>query len=711
MEHSECGLACVSMICNYFNYNMELSTLREKYGVPNGGYTLFQLSEILKSYNYSTRGVKITNITSLDKNLFPFIGFWNKKHFVIIEKATSKRVLISDPANTRRWISKKEFEESFSNSALLCYPNENFQEKKDDCKTKFFLSILFKEKKLLVTLLVLSVLIQVIGVSVPFITKSLVDNIIFKADTEFLNKIGLSILVFSIFYYFMNFSRHYVIVKLQSVFDSELMSNLLEHMLKLPYTFFTNRSSGELIFRFNSNVYVRQILSQKLVSLVIDFFLIFVYLYIMLKYSVSLTVIILIISGLIITVSIFSTYKVEQITNDELISQAKVQKILNETVNGILTIKSLGTEDLFLKNWKTNFNKQLYFTTKKGKWSALLSNIPYTVQFMLALFITWYGSYQVGSGTFTIGTLLAFNTVAASFLQPIISISGSYMEILVLRTYINKWYDILNTNPESRLDKECFDIKDGTISFEHINFKYNEFSPYILKDINLDIKPCEKIAIVGKSGSGKSTLLKMILGLYNPKEGRILIDNLDMSQMNIRNLRNQIGVVLQEPQLFNASIRENILLGKENIDDGILSKAIERAGIMDIIKDSPLGIDTILSENGVNLSGGQRQKISLARALINNPKILLMDEPTSSLDNQSEKGFMDQVFGLKNTCIVVAHRLSTIDKFDRILVIDKGRIVEQGTHKELLNLKGYYYNLYDSGENSPVGVEDLLNCS
>ncbi|RDU23828.1 peptidase domain-containing ABC transporter [Anaerosacchariphilus polymeriproducens] len=697
MEHSECGLACVSMLCNHYQYNINLSKLREIYGVPVGGYTLFQLKQILSDFKIESKGIKILDLDALDKSFFPFIAFWENKHFVIVERAGRNKVLIVDPASGRRWIDRQEFNKNFSQSALIAKPGEEFQSYKDSNSVHYFLSILKKNKPLLVKLCLTSILVQAISLFIPIAMQQLIDKVIATINMSFLNKVGICIVFFGVLFYFLNLFRSFMIVKLQVLFDNELMTKLLSHLLNLPYSFFTNRSTGELLYRVNSNLIIRQILTQRFVSIFIDSLLIFIYLFMMFNYSASLSIIVLVVSCILILVSVFHSYKINQITNLELLQQTLVQKSLNETINGIMTIKSMGKEEVFYSNWKEPFNLQLKHSKEKGNWSAVLSNISNIIQIVFPIFLIWYGSFSLSESFFTLGMLVAFNTLASSFMQPVISLSSSYTDIMVLKTYLNKLYDIINTNTEQGLLEESHQIKDGDINLENIYFKYSMFDDYTLKNLSLRITPGEKIAIVGKSGSGKSTLLKILLGLYPPQQGNVTIDGVNVNHINIRDYRKQIGIVLQEPQLFNSTIKENIIFGNKDIDDKYVNAVSKKAGIEEIIKSLPLGLETILSEKGINLSGGQRQKIALARALIHNPKILFMDEPTSSLDNEAEKDFMNQIFKLDTTCVVISHRLSTIDKFNRILVMDHGEIVEQGTHKELLDLKGYYYNIYKNG--------------
>ena len=693
MEHSECALACIAMICNYYNYKINLSTLRDEYGVPVGGYNILQISQILSFYNIDSKGIKVNDIKSLNQNMFPLIGYWNDNHYIIIEKIKNDKVLIINPALGKTWITLDEFKKSFSNKAITCNPNKDFQKYKDKNRTTFFLSLIFEKKA---NIFLVIILIQLFAITIPIINQKVIDSLNTIINTTFLNKIGIYLLIFAISYYVLSTVRSLVIVKIQVYFDKQLMNKLLKHLLDLPYGFFTNRSTGELIFRANSNSYISQILSEKLVSIFIDSLLVFIYLFIMFKYSIPLSLFTIGIAVILIIISIINSKKFNSLTNDEMVEQVKVQKTLTEMIDGIMTIKSIGGEDVFFKKWNKLFNKQLEFTYKKGVLNSFLSNISNSLLFILPMIIIWYGSYGIISGNLTIGMIVAFNTIAISFLQPIISLTGSYSNILILKTILGKLYDIINSKTEKILTDNILNINTGKIEFKNVSFKYNRFNPYVLKDVSFSINPGEKVAIVGKSGSGKSTLLKLILGLYNSQNGNVYIDDTNIKNINIKNLRSQFGVILQEPLLFNDSIKENIIIGKENISNMQINEAAIKSGINNFLVNVPLGIDTIISEKGTNFSGGQRQRISLARALINNPKIMLMDEPTSSLDNEAESSLINEILKLDTTCVVISHRLNTIENFDKIIVIDDGKIVECGSHDELIANKDCYYGIYNS---------------
>lgn len=692
MEHSECGLACVAMILNYNNFKVNLSQLREKYGVPVGGFNLFQLKSILSDYGVESKGVNINNINELAKDNFPFIGFWNKKHFVIIEKISKKKALVADPALGRRWIKIEEFHRCFSQISLLCEKNEINNSNTKYEKIEFIKILLKGQKKLIVILILLSLIIQFFGVNISVLIQNIIDNFLNYGDINFNRITWLTIcIIFS--FYILNIIKTLMIGKIQMIFDENLMVRVYKHILKLPYSFFTSRTHGELVYRMNSNIYIRQILSDKIVSVTIDSILFFAYLLIMIRYSIGLSLIVFFIAMIIVGISIINTSKIKSINENEIIYSNKIQTILNESISGILTIKVVGGEDKVFNDWFDIFKKQLNSLWIKSKWNAVLYNIPNTIQVALPLIIFGIGSYYLKNNLLTVGSLIAFNTLATYFISPILSLTGSYSELVILRVYIDKLLDILTSSEEITGEKEL-NIVDGSIEVENLSFRYNAFDKNVINNISFNIESKQKVAIVGKSGSGKSTLLKLLMGIYKYETGKIKVDNIEIDEINPYKYRTQLGVVLQEPQIFNNTIKENISFGRK-VTLNQIENAVKLSNINDFIKNIPLGDNTIISENGANLSGGQRQRVSLARALINNPKIIFMDEPTSSLDNESEKEVINNIFKLDSTCIIVSHRFYNIDAFDKIIFMENGSIVDIGTHRELISRCSEYDRIYN----------------
>ena len=344
--------------------------------------------------------------------------------------------------------------------------------------------------------------------------------------------------------------------------------------------------------------------------------------------------------------------------------------------------------------WESNFEEQIKMEKKKAKYTSVLTNITQTIQTFYSLLIYAIGYTLYLQQQITIGGVVAFSVIGAAFLTPIISIMNSYSQFLLVKIYMDRLLDILETPTErSSLGEGFLSDFSGAVSLEKACYRYSRFSKEAVSDITLKIKPNEKVAIVGASGSGKSTLLKLAASLYQPTKGEVFYDSYNVKELDIQKLRESIGIVLQENVLFNGTFRENITMGRTFSAKEIM-KCIKATNLAELVESFPLGLETNISESGQNLSGGQRQKISIARTIISSPKVIFLDEPTSALDNDSERIVMDYLFSMPVTLVVVAHRLSTIQQFDRIIVMSEGKIVEVGTHKELLRNNSHYAKLY-----------------
>ncbi|MGV8974720.1 peptidase domain-containing ABC transporter [Lactococcus lactis] len=690
-EHSECGLACVAMLLDYFTIRTRLTELREHYGVPTGGYNLFQMSEVFAENNLNSRAVKADN-EKLKTIKTPFIVFWNHKHFVIVEKMGSNTVNIIDPALGKLKISTSDFSENYSGYAL--YITDSRKKKRSPIKLNSKLVNCFKNNKYkLLGVVLISLLIQFFNLLIPFIMKNILDGKLVMS----VNEMGIGFAIFSmifILYFVTNMGKTRIITTLQTSFDSDLLSLTIHYLLGLPYSYFSNRSKGELIYRINSNSYVRQILVDNVIGSVTDLLFFIIYLVALFYTNILLAVVTLIISTVIVLFSIINARINQKLTQKQMVNLTKSQEITSELVNNIFTIKATNSQERFYENWISNFNKQIAIEKSKAKYSSILLNIPQSLQVFYSLIIIFIGYFLVIHHKMTIGSVIAFNTVGLAFLAPMMSIIGVYSQLLIVKVYIERLLDILDNPSEQSLfgNKEISKLL-GNIRLSNVSYGYSKFSENTLSDVSLKISQYEKVAIVGPSGSGKSTLLQVIAGLYKSNIGSIEYDNMDIDDLNIQSLRGHLGIVLQDHNVFNGTIRDNITMGR-HYEDQEIWKVLKDTELYEFVSKLPIGLDTYISESGNNISGGQSQKLSLARTIISKPNILLLDEPTSSLDNISEEKIMKKIFNMSATVIVVAHRLSTIESFDNIIVLNEGRIIEQGNHKQLLRTSQLYKNLY-----------------
>lgn len=700
MEHSECGLACLTMVLNYYKHFINLSELREQVGSSANGYSFYDLLLIAKDKNMDCKAYRVEK-KDLKNLRLPLILHWKDNHYVILEKISKNKYFIIDPALGRKKFNGEEFGKLYSGNSMSLIPTRNFVERKKD-KSNLLLDYAKSQKKFITFIVLVTFLMQLLAITIPLITQQFTDNILVNSKGNLINLVGIG--VFSIFVSYMITSiiRGYLIAKLQSRLDSLIMSKFMNTLLRLPYLFFNSRSSGDLLFRANSNNLINQLLSTTAISLIIDLLLVFSYMIIMFYYSVKLSLTLIAISLLIVVTLVLNTAIIKKLSDQNVSNQSDVQIVLADSIKGITDVKMLGLEEKMFENWYQKFKEQIFTTERLNMWNSLIQSFTSAIQMIIPLLILWIGSFHLIQGEVTLGVLIAFSTISVSFIRPLVSLSNSYSQILSTSSYFQRIFDVIETTPEIN-NSNVANIKiEGNIKFENVCYRYSKYAKDIISDVSFTIKKGETIAIVGASGSGKSTLAKLLLGFYLPTQGNIYYENISLEDLNKTQLRKQIGSVIQESNLFNRSVYENISMFQPDVTIEDVMEASKKANIYEEIMNLPLKFGTTISENGSNFSGGQIQRILIARALVRNPSMLVFDEASSALDNISEKIIHDNLSKLSSTKIIIAHRLSTIRNADRIIVMDKGTIVECGNHHTLLQKEGYYHQLYTSKKNEPT---------
>jgi len=694
-EHSECGLACTTMLLNYLNIKTTLSDLRDKYGVPKGGNNLIDLGSVFNDFQVSTRAYRIDDVMALNgTQTFPCIGFWRNSHFVILESINSYKVKIVDPSIGRIVLGVEEFKENFSNVIMTAHRETNKEVKVGTIEqNKTLKTLVFDHKKMIIGLFSFSLVLQFFSLLNPILMQNIIDH---RMETlgglTSLAMIG----ALSFFMFFLvQAGRNVLISKLQQKFTGTLMDAFMNNIFKMNLKFFTNRSTGDLIYKSNLIPYIQQILSNGLVTTVIDVVFAVLYLAVMIFYSIHLTAYTIAASIIMVLISVIQAKRHRSMNDKDITLQSNVQSVLTELYENIEAVKAMGMEEEFYSKWKNKFNSQQEISYQKNITNSWFGSFTGSIQFVLPVSIMLLGLYLTSINQTTIGTTVAFVAIATAFMQPIGTIIGFYSQMLVVKSYYQKINDVLNKTAEE-------DEVESTVEVEHVlpikvkdvSFKHSHFENATVSNVNLEINEGDKIAIVGTSGSGKSTLLKLIGRLYEPTFGEIEIGGINSKEVNQKGFRKAISYVTQHVATFHATIKENILLGQEVDDEEYVISILDHTTVLDMALSLPLGLETMVSESGMNFSGGQLQKIAIARGLVKKPQLILLDEPTSSLDNLSEKKIMEYILNMDVPCVCIAHRLSTIKYFNKIIVMDQGQISEVGTHEELINNQGIYYSLY-----------------
>ncbi|MED4229359.1 peptidase domain-containing ABC transporter [Neobacillus cucumis] len=694
MEQSECGLCCLAMVFSFYKSEIPLLEFRDRGGGGRDGTNLKTLRDIARSLGMESNGHKV-HLDQLNQLRLPAILHWRGDHFIVLERMKENKIYIVDPAKGRLVLSREELEQDFSGTVLSLYPGSLFTKWKKQSVWIQYLQLLKNESWLVSSMLVWTLWIQLLALITPFATRYLLDYVILPKDSLYMTQILTGMICLIFIYLFISFIRGRILVQLQNKLDVLLMSRFFERLLHLPYQFFQLRTSGDLILRANSNMMIREILSSRTVSMLLDGGLVLMFLLYMLKYSLLMTGFIVLIGVMQVSVLLISNSHIKRLTQEEIIRQTAAASFLTESIHGILSVKSEGVEKLAYEQWSKLFRDQIKAAEKRGFMGSYVETINSTLKFAAPLFLLWMGAWQVLSENMTVGTMFGFYTLAVGFLGPLYSLVSTCTQMTVMGRYFNRIMDILSAPVEQDKGKEgnVHELK-GEIRLDNVSFQYNQYSQSVLRNISLCIESGEKVAIVGSSGSGKSTLACLLLGLYKPTEGSISFDQVNLDQLDKTMLRKQMGVVMQHTTIFNRSIYENISLHHPKMSPELVLEAAKLAEIHEDILRMPMQYGTMLSETGSNISGGQKQRIALARALTHRPKILLLDEATSALDAKTEQRIQENLAHLSCTRIVIAHRLSTILDSDKIIVLNRGEIVEVGTHHELLNKNGHYAQFY-----------------
>lgn len=701
----ECGAACLAMILSYYGRHTTIAEIRQQVGIGRDGLSAFDLVSAARDYGLQVRAISLRN-SNLRALPLPAIVHWEFNHFMVVERWTPKHVNVVDPALGRRRLTLEEFDAGFTGVVLLLKPGAQFVPQAATTRTtlrSYIANYVKQAPGVLFQSLIASLILQVIGLSVPLFTKIVVDQIIPFSMRAVMPIIGLGMLLLLFAQLVMVLLRSFLLIYLQAHMDMRIMPEFFEHLLGLPLRFFQQRSSGDILTRIESNLTIRNLVSTQLVSTILDGSTVLVYFVILLTQAPTYCFLVLTIGTVQVLMMLGSAPTLRSLSLRELSAIGRTQGYVAEVLSGIVTLKAAGAERCSFKQWSNLFLQQLNISVRRSYLSTLISNLMRMLSTFAPLALLWWGTLLVLDGSMQLGTMLALNTLAVALLTPLSSLVYSGLQLQVVRSHLERLSDVIEAEAEQDTQRVQHPPRlMGAITLQHVSFSYDKRSPLVLQDISLYIAPGERVAIVGQTGSGKTTLGKLLLGLYPPTEGEVFYDGIPLSTLNYQDVRVQFGAVMQEASVFSGSIRHNISFNNPDLDMERVMSAAMAAAIHDDIMSMPMGYETLVSEGGSVLSGGQRQRLALARALANHPAILLLDEATSSLDVKTERIITQNLSSLTCTQIIIAHHLNTIRNADTILVLDQGRVVERGTHQELLRKRGYYaeliYNQLASGE-------------
>jgi subfamily B ATP-binding cassette protein HlyB/CyaB len=697
------GLLSLLMMARHHGIAADEAQLRHEFG-PNP-FTVETILLAAKRLGLAAKLVK-QDPNRLDRAPLPAIAIDKEGNFFIAArygyeaagKTGKPKMIVQQPGTPNAQImTPEDFLQRWSGEFIYFTSKMNYVRDLSKFDFSWFIPAIIKYRRLLIEVITISFVLQLIGLVTPLGFQVVMDKVLVNHAMQTLNVIGIALLCGALFQAILTVIRTWIFAHTSSKIDVELGAKLFRHLLALPIAYFQARRVGDSVARVRELENIRSFLTSNAVTLVMDLLFSFIFLGVMFLYSPLLTLIVVLSLPAYFIISRLLTPLLRARLKEKFNRGALNQSFLVESLNGIDTLKSMAVEPRWYDNWEKQLASYVSVGLSANNISNLASSAITMVSKLVTVGIIWVGASLVLEGKITIGQLIAFNMLASQMSGPIVRIAQLWTNFQQVGISMERLGDILNAPAEVVGQKTRIPRLEGAIEFDKVSFRYRPETPEVLRTVDLKIAPGEVIGIVGRSGSGKSTLARLIQRLYVPERGRVMIDGQDLSIIDTTSLRHQLGIVLQENVLFSGSIRDNIALSNPALPIETIIEAAKMAGAHDFICELAEGYDTKVGEHGSSLSGGQRQRIAIARALITNPRILIFDEATSALDYESEMIIQQNMRKIcaGRTVLIIAHRLSAVRDADRIIVVDRGQIVEEGPHAQLLAIEeGIYAHLY-----------------
>ena len=696
------GLACIALALHILEIPVDTGDVRRRIGV----YDPLSVGDIIRAAGeFGARADRQeTTWDRLLKLHFPVIAVMKDNRFLLVAGAEEGKLLVRDPEEEATSVlTREEFEADWERSVILV---AHGTKKRGDGEFGFrwFLPGLLNQRGVLSQVLCASFFVQIFAMITPLFTMVIIDKVLSTGGMSTLDVLVLGLVIITAFDFIIGSFRGYLFRHMTNRIDVELVARLFRHMTRLPLAFYSARKTGDTVARARELETIRNFLTGPALTAMTDFLFAFVFLAVMYVFSPLLTLIVCISIGLLLLLYGVLAPTLKKRLQTKFEAHSDNQSYLVEIISGMETVKALSVEPQLQRQWEDLVVDHAQQAKRSENLSNFISFTSGAINKLTVAISLWIGAKLVISGQMTAGGLIAFNMMVGRVLAPAMRIAQVFQQIQQAKVSVSRVGEILNAKPEPARDSGVAGLPPikGRVVFENVSFKYGPESPNVLEDVGFEVKPGQIVGLVGSSGSGKSSLMKLLQRLYTPQKGRILVDGVNIAQVDPTWLRRQIGVVLQESVLFNRSIRDNIALANPSLSIEAVEAAAQLAGADEFIRALPQAYDTIVGERGATLSAGQRQRIALARALVNSPRLLILDEATSALDYESERVIQQNMRRIcqGRTVFIVAHRLSTVRMADRILTIENGRVVEDGSRQSLLDAKGRFAQLHAMQEDA-----------
>jgi ATP-binding cassette, subfamily B, bacterial HlyB/CyaB len=696
---SDCGAACIVMVGKYWGKDLNINRLRELAYVSRDGASLKGLVNAVEKIGFNCRPVK-ASLARLANQKLPAIAHWQGNHYIVVFEITTQHVIVCDPAIGQRKLTHAEFNQGWTDFCLLLEPTLALAKKIEGKSTDLFqlFQLIAPHKVVIGEIFIASIVLQLFGLISPIFTQLILDRAVIHKSASSLATFGVGLVIFGFFKIAMSSLRQYLMAITANRIDAALVIGFIRHTFSLPLSYFDARHVGDIISRIQENHKIRSFITGESLGVLLDLMSVFVYATLMFVYSWKLALVTLISIPPFLILNLASTPFLKKMSREMFIASNHENSYLIEALNGVRTVKSMSVEKSVRWQWEERLNQEIKQSFRSQMVGLKLGAVSSAIDTISSTALTWVGAALVISGEFTIGQLFAFNMLSGNVISPFQRLVGLWGSIQEIGIAIERLCDVIEAKPEEDGDISYQDLGrfQGHVKFKNVTFRYSKDADRnILENINFEIAPGQTIAVVGRSGSGKTTLAKLLLGLYLPASGTIEIDGKDLTTISLHSWRSQVGVVDQDTFLFSGTIKSNITLAQPGVAQEQIERAAALAGADEFINKMPMRYETEIGEGGGMLSGGQRQRLAIARALLGDPRLLIFDEATSSLDAESERIIQDNLEQIRRdrSTLIIAHRLSTVQNADLILVLDKGILIEQGTHVELMAKRGHYHYL------------------